>query len=92
MKKEMRTLYQELDYEEGFGTIKVSPYEQKNKQIDTCALISASDHAKRQELFGKDENLGNPMCFFNKCNLYLGDSMNWLQKKFRTCQGPGSYN
>lgn len=47
MKKEMHTLYQELDYEEGFGIIKVSPYEQKNKQIDTCALISASDHAKR---------------------------------------------
>lgn len=71
MKAYLCAWHQWLDYEEGFGSGRVSPSQQKNKHIDTCVLISASSHVEGKYLFGEDGNLGNLMHFLTSVTCIL---------------------
>lgn len=78
MKEDLCSWYQGFNYEDGFGLDEVSFSQQKKKQINTHAIISALGHAEQHKIFCEDGGPVRP--FFYKCNLCLGDNMDKLYK------------
>lgn len=55
MKEDMRSWFQRLGYEEGFGPGEVFPFEVRRRKSDTYEIVSSASRTKRKVIFDEDE-------------------------------------